>query len=75
MLMSPHCDEIMDRSSKRGSCITTGAGNPGKYIPKLKEAGCKVIPVVASVAGPKAGPAGCRCRWLEGTEAGGISVR
>lgn len=30
--------------------ITTGAGNPGKYIPRLKEAGIKVFPVVSSVA-------------------------
>ena len=30
--------------------VTTGAGNPGKYVPALREVGTKVIPVVSSVA-------------------------
>ena len=34
---------------ERVPVITTGAGNPGVYIPALKEIGTKVIPVVASV--------------------------
>ncbi|MEG6615280.1 enoyl-[acyl-carrier-protein] reductase FabK [Peptococcaceae bacterium 1198_IL3148] len=51
MLMSPYADQIMDIVIKeRISVVTTGAGNPGKYIPKLKEVGTKVIPVVPSVA-------------------------
>lgn len=51
MLLNPHTDAIMDVICEEGvSVVTTGAGNPGKYIPKLKEHGIKVIPVVASVA-------------------------
>lgn len=51
MLLNPHTDAIMDVICEEGVAVmTTGAGNPGKYIPKLKEHGIKVIPVVASVA-------------------------
>lgn len=51
MLLNPHTDAIMDVICEEGvHVVTTGAGNPGKYIPKLKEHGIKVIPVVASVA-------------------------
>lgn len=51
MLLNPHADEIMEViCEERVPVVTTGAGNPGKYIPKLKEYGIKVIPVVASVA-------------------------
>lgn len=51
MLLNPHTDAIMDVICEEGvPVVTTGAGNPGKYIPKLKEHGIKVIPVVASVA-------------------------
>lgn len=51
MLLNPHTDAIMDVICEEGvAVVTTGAGNPGKYIPKLKEHGIKVIPVVASVA-------------------------
>lgn len=51
MLLNPHADAIMDVICEEGvPVVTTGAGNPGKYIPKLKEHGIKVIPVVASVA-------------------------
>lgn len=49
--MSPHVEEVMEVIiEERVPVITTGAGNPGKYIPRLKEAGIKVFPVVASVA-------------------------
>jgi len=73
MLMSPHCDEIMDLIIKeKVPVVTTGAGNPGKYIPKLKEAGCKVIPVVASVAlARRLARQGADAVIAEGTEAGG----
>lgn len=51
MLLNPHADAIMDVICEEGvPVVTTGAGNPGKYIPKLKEQGIKVVPVVASVA-------------------------
>jgi len=51
MLLNPHADAIMDVICEEGvPVVTTGAGNPGKYILKLKEHGIKVIPVVASVA-------------------------
>lgn len=51
MLLNPHAENIIDVICEEGvAVVTTGAGNPGKYIPKLKEQGIKVIPVVASVA-------------------------
>ncbi len=51
MLMSPWVDEIMKVViEEKVAVVTTGAGNPGKYVKSLKEAGIKVIPVVASVA-------------------------
>ncbi|TYP59971.1 enoyl-[acyl-carrier-protein] reductase FabK [Thermosediminibacter litoriperuensis] len=49
--MSPFVDEVMKVIiEERVPVVTTGAGNPGKYIPNLKEAGIKIIPVIASVA-------------------------
>ena len=51
MLMSPFVKEVMQVGvDEKVPVVTTGAGNPGEYIPALKEIGCKVIPVVASVA-------------------------
>lgn len=51
MLMSPFVKEVMEVVlEERVPVITTGAGNPGTYIPALKEIGTKIIPVVASVA-------------------------
>jgi len=49
--LSPFVEEIIHLVIEEGvPVITTGAGNPGKHIPALKEAGVKVLPVVASVA-------------------------
>lgn len=49
--MSPFVEEIIDVVvSEKVAVITTGAGNPGKHIAKLKGAGIKVFPVVSSVA-------------------------
>jgi len=49
--MSPYIDQIVDLLvSKRVPVVTTGAGNPGKYIERFKEVGTRVVPVVASVA-------------------------
>lgn len=51
MLLSPHADEIARLvAEEKVPVVTTGAGNPGKYVKQWKEAGIKVIPVVASVA-------------------------
>ena len=51
MLMSPFVKGVMEVVlQERVPVVTTGAGNPGEYIPALKEIGSKVIPVVASVA-------------------------
>lgn len=51
MLMSPFVKEVMQVViDEKVRVVTTGAGNPGEYIPALKEIGAKVIPVVASVA-------------------------
>lgn len=51
MLMSPFAEEVSNVVVEEGiKVITTGAGNPGKYMAKWLEAGIKVIPVVPSVA-------------------------
>lgn len=73
MLMNPHSDEIMEVIVKhKVPVVTTGAGNPGKYMAKLKEANIKVFPVVASVAlAIRMERAGADGIIAEGTEAGG----
>ncbi|MDN5344313.1 MAG: enoyl-[acyl-carrier protein] reductase [Clostridia bacterium] len=49
--MSPYVEELVDLvCAERVPVVTSGAGNPGKHLPQLKDAGVKVIPVVASVA-------------------------
>ncbi|WP_027340536.1 enoyl-[acyl-carrier-protein] reductase FabK [Halonatronum saccharophilum] len=51
MLLSPFVDEVMEVViEEKVPVVTTGAGNPGKYIERLKEIGAKIIPVVPSVA-------------------------
>lgn len=51
MLLSPHADEIAKVVVEEGiGVVTTGAGNPEKYIEMWKAAGVKIIPVAASVA-------------------------
>ena len=51
MLMSPYAEEVAHVVAKEGvRVVTTGAGSPEKYMQLWKEAGIKVIPVVASVA-------------------------
>ena len=73
MLMSPHVKEVAELLAKeRVPVITTGAGNPSKYIPMWNEAGIKVIPVVASVAVAKlVTRAGAAAVIAEGGESGG----
>lgn len=49
--LSPFVEDVIKVVLEEGvSVITTGAGNPGKHIPLLKEAGIKTIPVVSTVA-------------------------
>lgn len=73
MLLSPYADEIMDLIIEENvKVVTTGAGNPERYIPKLKEADIKIIPVVASVALAKRMERyGADAVIAEGCEAGG----
>ncbi len=73
MLMSPNADDLAQLVIDEGvKVVTTGAGNPGKYIPAWKEAGVKVIPVVPSVAlAKRMERAGADAVVAEGTESGG----
>ena len=73
MLMNPCADEFAQIITEEGvSVVTTGAGNPGKYIPAWKEAGIKVIPVVAaSVLAKRLARLGVDAIIAEGTESGG----
>ena len=73
MLMSPFAEEVMQVViEEKPAVVATGAGNPGKYIPALKEAGIKILPVIASVAmAKKMEKAGVDGVIAEGTEAGG----
>lgn len=73
MLMNPNAPEVAQVIIEEGvKVVTTGAGNPAKLMPAWKEAGVKVIPVVASVAMAKLMErAGADAIVAEGTEAGG----
>lgn len=73
MLMNPNADEVAKIVVEEGvKVVTTGAGNPAKYMAMWKEAGVKVIPVVASVAMAKMMErAGADAVVAEGTESGG----
>lgn len=73
MLMNPDADRIAQVLVEEGvKVVTTGAGNPGKYMAMWKEAGIKVIPVVASSAMAKMMErAGADAIVAEGMEAGG----
>lgn len=73
MLMSPFVKEVMQVViDEKVQVVTTGAGNPGEYIPALKEIGAKVIPVVASVAlAKRLERTGVDAIIAEGMESGG----
>ncbi len=73
MLMNPDADRIAELlADEKIAVITTGAGNPGKYIPRWKEAGAIVMPVSASVAlAKRMVRAGADAIIAEGTESGG----
>lgn len=73
MLLSPFCDEVVDVICEEGvPVVTTGAGNPSKYIERFKKLGIKVIPVVPSVAlAKRMERIGVDAVIAEGMEAGG----
>jgi enoyl-[acyl-carrier protein] reductase II len=73
MLMMPNAEEIIKVClEEEVPVVTTGAGNPGKYIPAFKEKGIKVIPVVASDAlAKRMERIGVDAVIAEGMEAGG----
>lgn len=73
MMMSPHVDDVIKViMEEKVPVITTGAGNPAKYIPALKEIGTKVIPVIPSVAlAQRLEKAGVDAVIAEGMESGG----
>lgn len=73
MLLSENANELADILVEEGvKVVTTGAGNPGKYMARWKAAGIKVIPVVASVAlAKRMERAGADAIIAEGCEAGG----
>lgn len=73
MLMNPNAEEVSDIVIEEGvKVVTTGAGNPAKYINKWKEAGIVVIPVVASSAMAKLMErSGADVVIAEGMESGG----
>ncbi|MGX7350141.1 enoyl-[acyl-carrier-protein] reductase FabK [Dolosicoccus paucivorans] len=73
MLLNKHADEVVDYLSQSPvKIVTTGAGNPSKYIKQLQDAGICVIPVVASVAlAKRMERIGADAVIVEGMEAGG----
>ena len=73
MLMNPEADEIAKVIVDEGvRVVTTGAGNPAKYMEMWKAAGVKVIPVIASVAMAKMMErGGADAVVAEGMESGG----
>ena len=73
MLMNPCADEIAQVIIDEGvQVVTTGAGNPGKYVPAWKDHGIKVIPVVAAtVLAKRLVRLGVDAVIAEGTESGG----
>ena len=73
MLLSPYAEEVAAVVAEEGvSVVTTGAGNPEKYMEQWKAAGIRVIPVVASVAlAKRMERSGADAVVAEGGESGG----
>lgn len=73
MLLSPFTEGVMRVIiEEKVAVVTTGAGNPGKYVRALQEVGSRVIPVVASVAlARRLEQSGVDALIAEGMEAGG----
>ena len=72
-LFTPYLDEVLDICiEERVAVVATGAGSPGTFIPQLKEAGLKVMPVVSSVAlAKRLERMGADALVAEGMESGG----
>ena len=73
MLMHPEADTFAQIVVEEGvRVVTTGAGNPGKYLPQWKQAGITVIPVVsAALLAQHLEKMGVDALIAEGTESGG----
>ncbi len=73
MLMNPESDLMAQVVVEEGvKFLTTGAGNPGKYIPSWKEAGIFIMPVVpAPILAKRMAQNGADAIIAEGTESGG----
>ena len=73
MLLSPFIEEVVEVVHRlQVPVVTTGAGNPGKYMDAFKSYGAQVIPVVPSVAlAKRMERSGADAVIVEGTEAGG----
>ena len=73
MLMSPHVEEVAQMvAEEKVPVVTTGAGNPSRFVKLWKEAGIKILPVVASTALAKmVERAGVDAVIAEGGESGG----
>lgn len=73
MLLNSNVDEVVDYLVDSGiKIVTTGAGNPAKYMKRFLDAGISVIPVVASVAlARRMEKIGASAIIVEGMEAGG----
>ncbi len=72
-LFSPHVAQVIEVCIEEGvKVVFTGAGSPAQYVPRLKEAGIAVIPVVASVAlAKRLERSGADALVAEGMESGG----
>jgi enoyl-[acyl-carrier protein] reductase II len=73
MLLTPHIDELVQMVLDEGApVVTTGAGNPGRYMTALQEKGIKVLPIAPSTAlARRLEAAGADAIIGEGMEAGG----
>jgi len=73
MLLTPHIDELVEMVLEEGvHAVTTGAGNPGKYMAAFKERDIKVLPIAPSVAlAKRLESIGADAIIGEGMEAGG----
>jgi len=73
LLISPFAQQVVDVIlEEKVAMVTTGAGNPEPYIPRFKEAGIKVMPVVASAAlAKRVERYGADAVVAEGMESGG----
>jgi enoyl-[acyl-carrier protein] reductase II len=73
MLLTPHIDELVQMVLDEGvAVVTTGAGNPGKYMTALQDKGIKVVPIAPSTAlARRLEQGGADAIIGEGMEAGG----